>query len=74
MTMTAEDLLDHAGRLQAELDHKRRQIRDGSHTTTARAGLLAQINALAARVDELTAQCAVYAAPVLALPADTSAA
>jgi hypothetical protein len=65
MTMTAGELLEHAERLQEDLDHKRHQIRNGDLTTTARAGLLTQINALADRVDEIQHQCEDHTAPVI---------
>lgn len=63
MTMTTGELLEHAGRLQEDLDHKRHQIRSETLTTAARAGLLTQINALADRVDEIQRQCSGHTAP-----------
>lgn len=57
MTMTIGELLEHAERLQADIDAKRHQILGNDCTANRRAALLTQINALADRVDEIRSQC-----------------
>lgn len=51
--MTVDELLEHARDLQADLEHKRKQIQRGDYSVYARATLLSQINALQDRVDEI---------------------
>jgi len=64
MTMTPGELLEHAERLQADIDVKRHQILSSGCTASRRAALLYQINAMSDRVDEIRALCASQAAPV----------
>jgi hypothetical protein len=56
--MTVDELLAHADRLEADLLHKRREIRESNHTTYNQETLLHQCDALGNRVSEIRQQCA----------------
>jgi hypothetical protein len=56
MTLTVAELREHAHRLQDDLAHKRREIRDRDFSTYDRATLTRQCDALANRVDEILAE------------------
>lgn len=51
--MTVDDLREHALRLQDDLSHKRREIRERDFRAYDRATLIRQCNALSDRVDEI---------------------
>jgi hypothetical protein len=57
--MTVDELLEHADRLEADLRHKRREIRDNNHSTYNQETLLRQCDALGNRVSEIRRQCGV---------------
>jgi hypothetical protein len=56
--MTVDELLAHADQLEADLEHKRREIRDRDHNTYNQETLLRQCDALGNRVFEIRQQCA----------------
>lgn len=53
MTLTVTELKEHAHRLQDDLAHKRREIRNRDFNTYDRATLLRQCTALENRVGEI---------------------
>lgn len=57
--MTVEDLLAHADRLEADLEHKRREIKEPGYCTGpySKETLLRQCDALSNRVSEIRRQC-----------------
>jgi hypothetical protein len=61
--MTVEELLEHAARLQEDLEHKRRQVQHGTYSPCTKATLARQIEALQARVLDIQQQCAQRTAP-----------
>jgi hypothetical protein len=57
--MTIEELLEHADRLEADLLHKRREIRSSDGACPySRETLTQQCDALSARVSEIRRRCA----------------
>lgn len=57
--MTVEELLEHADRLEADLRHKRREVRESNHSTYDEETLIRQCDALGNRVSEIRRQCRV---------------
>lgn len=55
--LSVQEILDHAERLEGELISKRRQIAVDRISPTERRVLLRQIDALAARVEEIKKAC-----------------
>lgn len=57
--MTIDELLEHADRLEDDLRHKRREIREHHHSTYTEETLLRQCDALGNRVSQIRHDCAV---------------
>jgi hypothetical protein len=72
MTMSLEELSDHAENLRGHLEHKRHQLAREDVSPRVRAVLERQIDALSERVDRLMWQCEKLrgdaAAPILQMP------
>lgn len=57
--MTVEELLEHADQLEADLSHKRREIKGRNFSSYSQETLLRQCDALAGRVSEIRQECQV---------------
>ncbi len=71
MTMTVSDLLAHAANLQADLEHKRRQVSHTGSPVYSKETLFRQIDALQNRVSEIIKQCAELSDASRSYPAES---